>query len=169
LITTQSKEEAKRRELIISEYGNYIEHNPPVGDIRDISELPFPKEEILDAIVLEIVRENNDVRVESMKACAFMLSDFQENVGPTSLTIFGLSGDEMLSIFSMFTSVKKDEGLLGDMIYRLKEAASDSAKEKYDSFRKLADEELEYIKCKLMAAEELRRQMPEEKKRRILT
>lgn len=159
MIVAQNKKDTKRREQIISEYGSYIENHPPLGDIRDVSELPYPKEEILDAIALEIVRENNDQRVGILKACAIMLADFQENVGPRSLTIFGFSGAETLS---MFAAVKKDESLLNNIIDRVKETANGPDKDKYASFRKIADEELKYIKSKLMAAEKLRRQMPEE-------
>ena len=41
-------------------------------------------------------------------------------------------------------------------------------KERFDSFRKIADEELEDLKKKLIVAEELRRKMPQEKKDQVL-
>jgi hypothetical protein len=165
LISDENRKKAKIREQIVSEYGSYIENHPPVGEIRDVSRLPYPKEEILDAITLEIVRENSDQRVEAMKACAIMLADFQETVGPMPLSILGLSDADLLSMASV---LKKDENVLDSMIDHLKETTNNADKEKYDLFRKIADEELEYIKKKLMAAEELRRQMSDEKKRQIL-
>ncbi|WP_157046159.1 hypothetical protein [Geotalea uraniireducens] len=45
--------------------------------------------------------------------------------------------------------------------------AENPDKERYEYLKKVADEELILIKKKLEAAEELRRQMPEEKKRQI--
>lgn len=165
LISDENRRKAKIREQIVSEYGSYIENHPPVGEIRDVSELPYPKDEILDAITLEIIRESSDQTVEAMKACAIMLADFQEKVGPMPLSILGLSDANLLSMISV---VKKDENALGSMIDHLKETMNNTDKEKYDLFRKIADEEREYIKKKLMAAEELRRQMSDEKKRQIL-
>lgn len=162
MIAVQNKKDAKRREQIISEYGRYLENHPwNGGEIRDVLELPYPKEEILDAITLEIIRESNGQRVEIMKACAMMLADFQKNVGPKPLTMLGLSSADMLS---MLSAVKKDKSLLDSTIDRLRKTATDQNKEKYDSFRKIADEEFKYIEKKLMAAEELRRQVPEETK-----
>lgn len=160
LISDENRKKAKIREQIISEYGSYIENHPPVGEIRDVSELPYPKEEILDAITLEIVRENNDQTVAAMKACAIMLADFQENVGPKPLTMLGISTSEMLAgVTSNDSDLKKN---------LLAKIAENPDKEKYESLRKVADEELVNIQSKLMAAEELRRQMPEAKKRQIL-
>jgi hypothetical protein len=162
----QNKEKRIIREHIISEYGSYIENHPPNGaEIRDVSELPYPKEEILDAITLEIVRESDDHRVEIMKACALMLADFQENVGPKPLTMVGISAADTISMVEV---VQKDKSLLDSTFYRIKESATDQNKEKYDSFKKIADEEFGYIKRKLIAAEELRKKMPQEKKNQIL-
>ncbi|MCX5813609.1 MAG: hypothetical protein NT178_13845 [Proteobacteria bacterium] len=162
MIAAQNKKDAKRREQIISEYGSYLENHPwNGGEIRDVSNLPYPKKDILEAITSEMVQESNSQRVEVMKACAMMLADFQENVGPKPLTMFGLSSTDILS---MLSAVKKDEGVLDGTIDRLKEIATNQNKEKYDSFRKIADEELEHIKKKLMVAEELRKQIPEETK-----
>ena len=43
----QSKEKRMVREQILSEYGSYLENHPlSGGEIRDVSELPYPKEEI---------------------------------------------------------------------------------------------------------------------------
>lgn len=151
--------EMREREQIISEYGSYIENHPPVGEIRDVSELPYSKEQILDAITLEIVRENNDQRVEAMKACAIMLADFQENVGPKPLTMLGISTSEMLA------GVPSNASDLKGLAAKITE---NPEKEKYEALRKVADEELINIQCKLMAAEELRRQIPEAKKRQTL-
>ena len=162
----QNKEKRIIRERIISEYGSFLENHPPNGaEIWDVSQLPYPKEEILDAITLEIVRESDDQRVEIMKSCALILADFQENVGSKPLTMLGISAADAIS---MVEAVKKDKSLLDSTFNRIKEAATDQNKERFDSFRKIADEEFEYIKIKLTVAEELRRKMPQEKKDKIL-
>ncbi|NNJ83528.1 MAG: hypothetical protein HKP13_01125 [Gammaproteobacteria bacterium] len=159
LISDENRKKARIREQIVSEYGNYIEHHPSVGEIHDVSELPYPKEEILDAISLEIVREKNEQRVEAMKACAIWLADFQENIGPKPLTMLGISTSEMIA------EVTSNDGDLKNLAAKI---AGNPDREKYESLRKVADEELVNIQSKLMAAEELRRQMPEVKKCQIL-
>lgn len=158
LISDENRKKAKIREKIISEYGSYIENNPLGIEIRDVSELPYPKEEILDAITLEIVRENNDQRVEALKACAGMLADFQENVGPAPVTMLGISNSEL------FSAARGNQSELKDLAAKI---AGNPGK-KYELLKKIAEVDLVHIQSKLMAAEELRRQMPEEKKRQIL-
>lgn len=158
LISAENRQKAKIRKQIISQYGSYIENHPPVGEIRDVSELPHPKEEILDAITLEIVRENNDQRVEALKAGAIMLANFQENVGPKPLTMLGICNSEMLAAVASSDSELKDLAV---------KTAEKPDKEQYESLRKIADKELVTIQIKLMAAEELRRQMAGEKKVRF--
>ena len=154
------------REQILSEYGSYLENHPlSGGEIRDVSELPYPKEEILDAITLEIVRESDGQRVRVMEACAMMLADFQKNVGPKPLTIFGLSIHE---VTSMFAKLKKDESLFDSTVHQIKESATDQNQKKYDLFKKIVDDDYEYIKTKLMVAEDLRSKMPQKKKDQIL-
>lgn len=155
----KNKKKAKIREKIVSEYGRYIEEHPMVGEIRDVSELPYTKENILDAIALTILLENDDQQVEAMKACAIMLADFQENVGPKPITMLNASSAEMIA------GVTGNDSDLENLVNKITENPN---KEKYESFKKVADEELVKIKCKLMAAEELRVQMPEAKKRQIL-
>jgi hypothetical protein len=60
-MSDEDKEKVEIRARIILEYADYIVTNPPqAGEIRDVSELPYPKQEILDAITLEIARENDD-------------------------------------------------------------------------------------------------------------
>lgn len=158
-ILEENRKKAKIRQQIISEYGSYIGNHPPVGEIRDVSELPYPKEEIFDAITLEIVRENNDQRVETLKVCAIMLADFQENVGVNPLSMLGLNTSEML------VGVTSNDSDLKSLAAKM---AENPDKEKYESLRKVADGDLVNIQSKLMASEQLRRQMPEAKKRQIL-
>lgn len=151
LIPDENRKMAKIREQIILEYGNYIEKHPPVGiEIRDVLELPYPKEEILDAITLEIVRQDSDQMVDAMKACAIMLSDFQEDVGPKPLGMLGISTSELRA------GVTSKDSDLNNLAAKI---AGNPDKEKFELLRKVADEELRSIQRKLLAAEELRRQV----------
>ncbi len=150
-MTDENRQKAERRAQVISDYGSYIERHPSAGEIRDVSELPHSKEEILDAIILEIVRENDEKRVEALKAGAIMLADFQENVGLKPLTMLGISNSDMLA------GVTSDDSKLKELAEKI---ANNPDKEKYESFSKIVEQELVDIQSKLMAAEELRRQMP---------
>ena len=108
LMSDENRKNAKMREQILSAYGSYIENHPPALEIRDVSELPYPKEEILGAIPLEIVRESDDQRVEGLKIGAIMLANFQENVGLKPLTMLGISGSEARSAATMNESDLKN-------------------------------------------------------------
>jgi len=171
VMSDEDRKRAQIREQIISEYGSYIEKNPPGLEFRDISELPYPKEQILDAISLEIVRENNDLRNELLKVFAEMLANFQENVGPTPVTTLGISDTELIAAARMSSTATGRGDFSEVKDFALKFAAkiaNNPDKEKYELLRKVADEELVSIQSRLMAAEELSRQMPEAKKRQIL-
>jgi hypothetical protein len=88
-----------------------------------------------------------------------MLANFQENVGPKPLTMFGISDAETLAgVTSRHIFLKNIATIM----------AENPDREKYEVLRKVADEELVDIESKLMAAEVFGRQMPEAKKRQIL-
>jgi hypothetical protein len=168
VMSDENKKKAQIREQIISEYGSYIEKNPLGLEFRDASELPYSKGQILDAISMEIVRENNDLRIELLKACAVMLINYQENVGPTPVTILGISDVEFISTAARLSTAATTRGDFSEVKDFAAKIANNPDAEKYELLRKQADEELINIQSKLMAAEELSRQMPEVKKQQIL-
>ena len=138
-----------RYQQIIADYGRFIEANPPSGKIRSTSELPHSKEEILEAITFQIVREKRSVNLKALKLCALMLADFQEDgLKPTKSTKF--DGLDFLSDFS-----HEEEAL----IKRTAEIAYNSGRKKTKSVRELVDYNLLQIENRLMVAEALRHKL----------
>tara|TARA_R110002072_G_C7855126_1_gene525999 strand:- start:337 stop:1047 length:711 start_codon:yes stop_codon:yes gene_type:complete len=153
-----NRQKAEQRVKVISDYGQFLEHNPTAGEIRDATDLPHPKEEILDAICLELVREGDDNRREALKVGALTLAYFQAGVGTEPLSMLGVSVDEM-------ANPPESDDALRALAARM---ANNPNRERYETFEALADEESTTIQAKLAAAEQLRQQMPEDKKREIL-
>ncbi len=56
----------------------------------DVSVLAYPKEDILLAIENEILGEPSDARVERLAIGVGFLPSFQEGIGPTPLSWFGV-------------------------------------------------------------------------------
>lgn len=157
-MSPENKQKAQRRIQIISDFGEFIESNPIAGEIRDASELPYSKEEILDAIFLQLVAEDDENLRSAMEAGAVMLADFQDGVGSEPLTQLGASTEQILQSTSL------DE----ETIALAQKIAGNSDSEKYETFRAMVDEELDTIQAKILAAEQIREQIPLEKKRKIL-
>ena len=136
-----------RRKRIIRALQSYMINRKTVSEIRDESELPYSKNDILDAISLEILHEEDDQKVEYLKATAAFLADFQKNVGPVPLTLLGISDSAMLEI---------DMQKLGDLHDPLTRIELNPDKEKYKLLREMADNELAYILHRLASVSELR-------------
>jgi len=76
-------------EQIIKSYGEYLERNPIADEIRDLSCLPFPKKQILEALIFAHKSESNDKRKELIKTVAITLASFQPDVGQEPLSALG--------------------------------------------------------------------------------
>lgn len=74
----ENRRKAEERERIVSDYGAFLERDPPVTEIWDVKLLPHDKDVILDALCLEIVREKDTGRREALGASATCLAYFQE-------------------------------------------------------------------------------------------
>lgn len=146
----ENRRGVNKRNQIVSDYGIYLENNPLAGEIRDVSELPHPKNEILDAITREIAEEDDRQRREALKAAAFLLADFQEGVGSKPLTALGLSHSEMSDVKTMNNDERKKF---------LTKMSNYAEKEKYASFKEKADKEINEIRAKLLTAEEVNNKM----------
>lgn len=149
-MTADNRRNAEDRLSVISDYGQFLEQNAVAGEIRDASELPYPKEEILDAICVQLALENDDDRREALKVGAYCLADFQAGVGTEPLSPFGISAEEMAH-----PSKSHDE--LRAMAARM---ANNPNQEKYETFKAKVETETAVIQAKLAAAEELRQQIP---------
>jgi hypothetical protein len=141
---------AMRYQQIIADYSRYIEANPPSGKIRSASELPHSKEKILEAITFQIVREKKSANLKTLKLCALMLADYQEEGGLKQRVSTRLGGLDFLSDFS-----HEEETL----IKRTTRIAYNNGREKAKSVRELVDDNLLQIENKLMVAEALRHKL----------
>ena len=139
-----------RYQQIIADYGRFIEANPPSGKIRSASELPHSKEEILEAITFQIVREKKPANLKTLRLCALMLADFQDEGGLKQKTSNRFDGLDFLSDFS-----NEEEAL----IKRITKIAYNNGREKSKSIRELVDGNLLHIENKLMVAEALRHKL----------
>jgi hypothetical protein len=155
--TKSNSEKAQQRISIISDYGRFLEQSGSAGEIRDTAELPHAKDEILDAIYLELVREDDEQCREQLKVGALFLADFQDGVRAEPMTAYGIPNKD-------FRMPKNDDELMA-MAERM---ANNPDREKYDALKARADADLADIQAKLGAAEEIRRQMPGAKRREIL-
>lgn len=84
---TKSEEERKaetaRFITIVSDFGQVLEENSfaPGGEIRDVKELPHPKNEIQKALSFMIMVSPEKHIVEAAHAALLCLADYQEGIG----------------------------------------------------------------------------------------
>ena len=80
----------------VNDYGTYMVENPKSIDIVDTSELPHPKGEILDAIIISVILDQDGGSIGELRAAAMELAYYQENVGPKRLGALGVDSSEFL-------------------------------------------------------------------------
>lgn len=136
-----------RRRQVLSAYARCLDNRCSISEIRDISELPYTKDETLDAIASEILAAENETRVEAMKGAAAFLADFQHGVGPTPLTLMGMSDRDMLD------ATRNGSGFLDP----LKAIQRNPSRDKYKSLKEISDQELAYIMERLTELDRRRR------------
>lgn len=159
-MSEENRTKAEERTKIISEFGAFMERTGQVGgpQIWDVKELPYEKGVILDAICLEIVREKDEQRVELLKSAALWLADFQADVG-----------DQPISMLGIDPTLKDAESLSDDELKAMAaKIAGNPDRERCKAYEPIVDRDLADIQAKLLAADQLRRDMPEEKKREVL-
>ena len=149
----ENRRKAEERARIIADYGAFMARNPSGGggQIWDVKCLPHDKDAILDAICLEIVRENDENRLEAFKMGALSLADYQDGVGDQPISMLGVD----------LTS--EDPASLNDDDLRALAAkvADNPGRERFETYKPVVDKNLTEIQAKLLAAEQLRRDMPE--------
>jgi hypothetical protein len=158
LMTEENQRKAEDRLQVISDFGKFVESNPTGAEIRDIKFLPHDKETILDAICLEIVREEDEARLEALKAGALILADYQEDVGDEPLSLLGV---DLTSVDT--ASMSNDE-----LVALAGQISDTSDNERYKTFEALVQEDQRKILAKVLGADKVRRDMPENKKKEIL-
>ncbi len=141
-VTEENRRKAEERLQIVSDFGEFIERIPTGTDIWDVKFLPHDKETILDAVCMEIIREENETRLEALKSCALMLADFQEDVGDKPLSQLGV---DLTSTDPASISDEDLKALAGQI-------AGSSDHERYEARQPLVHENEQEILAKLAAA-----------------
>ena len=159
----------------VNDYGTYMVDNHTSVDIVDSSELPHPKEEILDAIIASVILDQDGESIGELSYAALELAFHQENVGPKRLSLLGVSSSEFMELSkSMVAKVNIDpekiekEGFSEketDLImeHAKKTAPTEDGEKKYEEFKVLVDKETQTISEKLELATKLRESSDEEK------
>ena len=82
---------ASARVGVIRDYSRFLgQIKVAPGDIVDARVLPHPKEEILDAITMEIIVTDDAEQLAQLGSAAIWLADFQEGVGAEPLSMLGV-------------------------------------------------------------------------------
>ena len=157
-MTEDNRQKAEERKQHVSDFGIFIEQNPNAFDIWDVHSLPHNKEVILDAICLEIISEDDDSRVEALKVLAMCLADFQDGVGNKPLSPLGV--DPTL----LGTASASDE----DINKLAAKIVDNPDRDHYEELQTLVQRNQQEILARLIAAEQMRREMSQDKKRDIL-
>ena len=134
---------ARNHQELVRAFEYFLEDKKPICEIRDTSELPFLKTDILDAITEEITSSEDSNRVQYLKALAAFLADFQDDVGSHPLTLMGVSDVDFLKI--RYRSDNNFPDPIG-VIER------NPDKDKYRAFKNVCDRELIYIANHLATA-----------------
>lgn len=142
-----ASDEGNKRKHIIRALESFLIDRKPLSEIRDESELPYPKPLLLNAISLEILHEDDDGRIEYLKIAAACLVDFQKGVGSTPVTLLGVSDADTLSADTLKLAGPQDP------ITRIK---LNPHLEKYRTLRNTAERELQHILRRLSAIATLR-------------
>jgi len=158
--TDSTRLSATLRQKIINDYGALIERRPPIPTrIEDIAALPHPKEQILDALLMEIVRGHSEHIDNMMRVGAINLAQYQAGVGDDPL--------EMLGVDITKLPDTHDLGAVKAQMKLISEAGSKTRK-RFDEFNTLVTEDMKRINAKIAAAHALGQAMPEEQKKRVL-
>jgi len=159
----------------VNDYGAYMVDNHTSVDIVDSSELPHPKEEILDAIIASVILDQDGESIEALSAAALELAYHQENIGPKRLSLLGVSSSEFMELSkSMVAKVNVDPEKIEKEGFSEKEtdlimehakttAPTEDGEKKYAEFKVLVNKETQTILEKLELATKLRESSYEEK------
>ena len=156
-MTDENRQKAEERVQIIADFGEFIENNPPAAEISDVKSLPHEKDAILSAICQEIIKTEDENMLEHLKVAALCLANFQEGVG-----------DRPLSPYRDLTTTNPASLSDEDLMARVGQIFKNADTERFDSFQSLVEQNMSDIQARLLAAEQMRRNMPEEKKRELL-
>lgn len=75
-----------KRHLIVNAFERLLTQALPAGEIADTGSLPFPKDRILECLILEIIAAPDQDTVDYLSEVARWLSFFQDGVGSRRLS-----------------------------------------------------------------------------------
>jgi len=145
-----------RREKIIHEYGAFMDRTPPLPTrIKDVSMLPYPKEEILNALLYEIVNRKSPKIIDMMRIGAINLALFQPGLGNDRIELIG-------SDVTKLSLSNKHDAEVPRMHTKLIPAAENQVQERFCEFKELVMEDLDRINSMIAAASTISQKIREE-------
>jgi len=83
---------------IIQEYGAVLQNNSPLpGGVADISNLPYPKNQIKKALIIGLKTNDDPQMQEMLKTAYIQLTDWQEGVGDSAVVAIVASHSRVIS------------------------------------------------------------------------
>lgn len=148
-----------RRRAQIASFGSLLELRPGAGEIRDESELPLPKAEMLDALMTELVLERDPMRQDSLAAAALVLCEFQPAVGPVPLSPLG---------YQMKLPTNADGMNQAELMALAQRIASNDGQDRYQILAPAVAKESDAVMNKIALAKKFADAMPREKREQLL-
>ena len=147
---------ARHRIQVIQDYGKTLgEHAAKSGHFWDVNLLPHKKEDILDALSMEIVIMDDADKRGQLEVAAVSLADYQPGVGQQPMFILGVD----LSNISLSDRNATDVAKL---------IAKNASSDKLQQIKSQHEQDILRIQGIISAANQLRLSMPEKKKRLVL-
>jgi hypothetical protein len=155
----KNRDDALERREIIKTFGSFIEKNPPLPTrIEDVNVLPYPKDKILDSLMVEIAFAQTEEECDHLEGGAVFLAQYQEGVGIEALEMLGLD-------IAKLSEAKTPEEIQRQAIQIAE--ASKKNEGRFEAFNQLVETDLERIRKLANAARRLRKQLPAEKKKEL--
>jgi hypothetical protein len=150
----QAQQSAARNKIIV-DYGAHLEeHSKHIDTFVDLKALPHPKEDILNALLIESVLTPSDKEADQLRGGVYFLSDFHEGVGAEPLPRLGVALSRYPGVdVKSPESMQRAREAIDEMASKI---ASNPNTERAARFRELAAEDLKLIEAKVEIARAIR-------------
>ncbi len=139
------KKEHKQRlwdDYKIKEFGTCLADSArDDSHIKDVSKLPFPKNEIIESLTREWKRAKGHDRKEILETGAYHLAFYQEGVGVEDLYMTGMDTKKYMKEVEKFP--KEEQGML--LVKKLNSEEVKEHKKKWEHFNKLCEKDVTRI------------------------
>lgn len=134
---------------ITQDWAEFDVQNPTdLGEIRDVSLLPHPKQLILESIAKEIVREEDTQMAMAMGLSASNLSLYQEGIGSQPIRALGLSKAEIDNFSETLKGNTKSE----ESSHLLSKMTDDENNSRWNKYFSLVQSDLTAIQNRMLLA-----------------